>query len=147
MTTTEIGTTIHGLDSPVSTEGFDPGVLATTASDRKSLNEKWNAIVDQPLIDWGLNPSFEDEDGLVSPSREAIATAATLVRHLRWQKQNAPLPTDVIVDGEGGIVFENRHDPLYQRFEIDEQGHIVLLTFLDCVLYSQQIIEIKANTV
>jgi len=140
MTTTDIGTTIHGLDSPVSKEGFDPGVLATTASDRKSLDEKWNAIVDQPLIDWGLNPSFEDEDGLVMPTGLAVAKASELVTNLR--NQGWSLPTGVIPDGEGGIVFENKQDPFYSRLEIDENGLIMLLTFRDCKLLSQLNVEL-----
>ncbi len=140
MTTTEIGTTIHGLDNPVSTEGFDPGVLATTASDKRSLAEQWNAIVDQPLIDWGLNPSFEDEDGLVMPTGLAVAKASELVTILR--NRGWSLPTGVIPDGEGGIAFENKQGSSYQRFEIDENGRIMLLTFRDCKLLSQHNIEL-----
>jgi len=140
MTTTDIGTTIHGLDSPVSKEGFDPGVLATTASDKKSLAEQWNAIVDRPLIEWGLNPSFTDEDGFVFPSKNSCTSAVELAACMR--DRGWSLPTGVIPDGEGGIVFENKQDPDYQRFEIDEDGRIILLTFRDCKFRSQHNVDL-----
>jgi len=140
MATTEIDTTIRGLDSPVSTEGFNPGVLAITASDRKCLAEQWNAIIDQPLIKWGLNPSVTDEDGLVFPSKKSCASAVELAARLR--DHSWPLPTGVIPDGEGGIAFENKQGSSYQRFEMDENGHIMLLNFRDCKLLSQLNVEL-----
>lgn len=136
MATTEIGTTIRGLDSPVSTEGFNPGVLATTASDKKALAERWDAIVDRPLIEWGRNPSFIDEDGLVFPSRESCSSACKLV--IDMKNHGCSLPTGVIPDGEGGIVIEYKKDPLYQCIEIDDLGQGILFTFMNCKLLSQE---------
>jgi len=126
--------TIHGSVSPDDTKGYDPEVLATTASDKEKLSEHWNAIVDQ-LSEWGLDSSVVDEDGLVFPSGKSCAAACKLVIYMK--EQGWSLPTGVIIDGEGGIVFENRQDPSYQRFEIDKSGRIILFTFHDCKFRSQ----------
>jgi len=139
MATLENGIAIRGLASPDSTKGFDPEVLATTVSDKEKLSEHWNAIVDQLGV-WGLNLGIEDEDGLVFPSGESCATACNLVIYMK--EKGWPLPTGVIIDGEGGIVFENKQDPFYRRFEIDEMGRIALLTFRDCKLLSQHSVEL-----
>ncbi len=136
MATLENSIAIRGLVCPDSTKGFDPEVLATTASDKEKLSERWNAIVDQPLIEWGQNPSCDDEDGLVMPSGKSIAEACKLVKHMR--DQDWPLPTDVIADGEGGIVFENKNDPIYQCVEIDALGQMILFTFKNCKLISEE---------
>jgi len=141
MSTLESRIAIRDIACLDSTKGCDPeGVFATTASDKKALAERWNAIVDRPLIEWGLNPSFTDEDGLEFPSKKACASAVELAAYLR--DDGGPLPTGVIPDGEGGIVFENKQDPSYQCFEIDENGLIVLLTFRDCKLRSKHNIEL-----
>lgn len=136
MTRIESSVTTHGFDSLISVEGYDADeIFATTANDKKELTERWNAIVDQPLIEWGQNPSFTDEDGLVSPSKESCASAVKLVAYLRTQ--GGSLPTGVVSDGEGGIAFENKQGPSYQRFDVDEAGHIALFVFHDCKLHSQ----------
>jgi len=139
MATTEISTTIHGQAFSTSEKEYDSNeILATTASDRKVLDECWSAIVDRLGV-WGLNPSVTDEDGLVSPSGESCSSACMLV--IDMKDHGCSLPTGVIADGEGGIVFENKNDPIYQCVEIDEFGKMNLLTFKNGKLLSENPVE------
>jgi len=139
MAAIEISTTSRGSVCLDSTQGFNSEVLATTASDKEQLAERWNAIVDQLSV-WGQDPSVVDEDGLVFPSGQSCAAACNLIIYMK--EQGWSLPTGVIIDGEGGIVFENKQDPSYQRFEIDEVGFIVLSTFHNCKLSSRHNVEL-----
>lgn len=116
-------------------------VLVTGFDAREALAADWNTIVDDKLIEWGNTRSEFEVEGLVGPSREALGTAFDFVKHMR--RNGWPLPTGVIPDGEGGVVFENRHDPLYQRIEIDEDGRVCLATFHNCQLMERVPVVIK----
>lgn len=144
MAAIESNITTHALGFPASVKGCDPdGVFATTANEKKVLAERWNAITDKLsvwLIEWGQNPSFTDEDGLVFPSGVSCSSACKLVIYMK--DRSWPLPTGVIPDGEGGIVIENKQGSSYQCFEIDEDGLIRLSTFRNCKLLSQHNVEL-----
>lgn len=139
MTIAEFSTTVHDASGSPQALDCDSDILATNTLGRDEEKALWSSIVDQPLIDWGLHPGNVDEDGLVSPAGEAIATAYGLVDFMR--QEGEPVPTAVIPDGEGGIVFENKVDPIYQRFEIDNSGRLMFLEFENCKLRLQQKIE------
>lgn len=132
MTTAELSVTIHDASGSSQTVNYNPDVFATNSFGDDKQSTLWNSIVDKPLVEWGLQPSNEDEDGLISPSGEAIARAAQLVRFMRGS--NWPVPTSVLADGEGGIVFERKCDPDYQTVEISDSGQMVLYTYKDCKL-------------
>ncbi|MEX2315706.1 MAG: hypothetical protein WD669_01050 [Pirellulales bacterium] len=116
-------------------------VLASEVDAREASAVAWNNIVDNKLIEWGSTRSEFEDDGLVGPSYEAIGTALKFVKKMR--KESWPLPTGVIPDGEGGIVFENRRGDLYQRIEIDQNGRTGLATFRDCKLVERASVEIE----
>jgi hypothetical protein len=116
-------------------------VLASEINIKERLAVRWSSIIDGKLIEWGKTRSeFEVED-LVGPTNEAIGTAFRFVKYMR--SNGWPLPTGVIPDGEGGVVFENRHDPMYQRIEIDKDGRASLATFHDCQLMERVPIDIE----
>ena len=106
---------------------------------REKAAEDWTRIIDEKLINWGLVSTFDQEDELEPPSGESIAKACELAKYMR--DCGFPLPTGVIPDGEGGIVYENRQGNLYQSMEIDCSGMVELLTFRDCKLVSRQAID------
>ncbi len=107
-------------------------VLATEIDAREQIAPRWQEIIDHKLIEWGHTQSEFEAEGLVGPNYKALSTAFKIVKYMR--EQSWPLPTGVIPDGEGGVVFENRHDPLYQRIEIDQNGCAFLATFHNCQL-------------
>jgi hypothetical protein len=104
-------------------------VLAINVRAKEAQEKGWDNIVDNKLIEWAVTRKDFELEGLLGPSCEAISCAYELVNQMR--KNLWPLPTGVIPDGEGGIVFENRQDPIYQRIEIDQGGRAYLATFDD----------------
>ena len=122
-------------------------VLVTEIDAREAAAVRWDEIIDRKLIKWGswqnktdLQEDFEAE-GFIGPTSEAIRKAYRIVANMRQQLW--PLPTGVIPDGEGGIVFENRQQLLYQRMEIDQNGETSLATFNNANLFDRCRIDIE----
>lgn len=106
----------------------------------EELAAHWDSIIDHKLIEWGRETEAFQVEGLIAPTSEAIGRACELVRAMRYEGWS--LPTGVIPDGEGGIVFENRHGAFYQRVEIDEHGGMSFVTFQDATLVSRVPIDV-----
>lgn len=144
--------TITDRDSPEQAEFVQAGieyedVLVTEIDAREASAPQWDDIIDRKLIKWGswqndtvLQEGFEAE-GFISPTSEAILKAYRIVANMRQQLW--PLPTGVIPDGEGGIVFENKQRLLYQRMEIDQNGETSLATFNNAKLFDRRRIDIE----
>ncbi len=115
--------------------------LATSAKARQEYLKEWDSYIDEKLIEWGLHPERFDEDDLEPPSPEAIGKACTVARSMR--DDGCRSPTGVIPDGDGGIAFEIRKDPAYERIEIDEAGEVFYVLFLDCKFQSRYRLEIE----
>ena len=122
-------------------------VLVSDVNAEEELASHWDEVIDRRLIKWGewstsdnVRRSFAEE-GFVSPTGEAIRKAYKFVKYMR--DEGWPLPTGIVPDGEGGIAFENRQDPLYQRIEIDDRGVAYLVTFRDCMLRERGLIDVE----
>lgn len=121
-------------------EEIEPDILASSAQKRDEEDERWSAMTDQ-LIHWGYEESDFEVEGLVAPSHIAISRAGKFISMMR--NNDWSLPTGIIADGEGGIVLENKQDPFYERIEIDELGSMKLVTFQDCKLIEEQVIDFE----
>lgn len=106
----------------VPTSVADEGLLLSVSSQRDSQREMWQCIIDNVLIEWGKDPDHLADDGLVPPSRQAVAIACTLAKSLR--DLAAPPPLRTVPDGEGGIIFERRAGPLFETLTITTDGRI-----------------------
>lgn len=115
-------------------------VLATSVNARREQRDLWNNLIDHTLIEWGHNSDLFVEDGLLPPTRVAIKKACNVAATMR--EREWPLPTGVIPDGEGGVVFENLNEPSYQRLEIEKDGLMYLVAFRDCTFLSRDLVEI-----
>lgn len=107
----------------------DAGILVSTINSYERESIQWESMIDDRLIDWAQHRDEFALDGLIAPSDHAISKAYKLLKFMR--DHNWPLPTSVIADGEGGVVVENRRDPVYQRIEISDRGDMQLVTFRD----------------
>src|SRR3972149_450027 len=150
MRTNELGVTIRESADQVEYEqamAVSNNVLASETEAREALTARGNEVIDHKLIEWGrwqFDSKLEEEfdaEGFSGPSSEAIRKAYLLVKQMR--KEEWDLPTGIIPDGEGGIVFENRRDSTYQRIEIDHKGAMCLVTFQNCVLESRVPVDVE----
>lgn len=115
-------------------------ILASTSIDKEESDARWDEITDHKLIEWAKSPEEFEADGMIGPSNKATQKAFDLLKFM--QGYSWPLPTGVLADGDGGIVFENRQNSLYQRVEIDHKGVMTLSTYRGSKLVEHVGIEI-----
>jgi hypothetical protein len=72
-----------------------------------SAREAWDAVIDERLIAWGSDPAKFADEGVEPPTREAIMRASQWARECR--ADGTLPPTSVVLDPNGGIVFEFNH--------------------------------------
>ena len=84
--------------------------------------EKWQNLIDYKLIEWGLDPSQLDDEGVESPTPEIIQRAISLAEALR--DRDCPPPDTVVPDPNGGIVFERRENGLSEVFHVWDDGTV-----------------------
>jgi hypothetical protein len=119
-----------------------PGRFATGIAPDESLalfaqdsdRQEWERIIDNQLVEWGLDPTKLADDGIESPSDAALSTASQLA--LAFRNAKFPRPTRVAPTGDGGVafhwdkgqgtmlIFEVSDDGTSERIEID-RGNIV----------------------
>ena len=87
----------------------------------------WNNVTDETIIEWGCRYAGVKDDDLEWPTRDVLAAAYELARKL--QEANVPVPSNIVPNGEGGIVFEWRHGPILRVIEGDKDGSFEFLEF------------------
>ena len=100
--------------------------------------DAWQAVIDSTLIEWGRNLNIFQNDELEPFTKESIRKAwllATISRNIE-----APPPTRVVPDGNGGVVFEREGRSVFMSLNVDHTGAVELLTFKDGRLLSTQAI-------
>ena len=86
------------------------------AHETESRQQQWQRIIDNKFIEWAVHPEqFDDDDG-APPSRETIHLAATLAKQLI--NEDVEAPTRVVVDANGGIVFEIHEGDIYEAITV-----------------------------
>jgi hypothetical protein len=66
--------------------------------------DAWQDLIDQYLVEWASDPSQLEDDDIFAPTKETIEFAISLA--LSCKTMGMPCPTRVVLDGDGGIVFE-----------------------------------------
>jgi hypothetical protein len=81
---------------------------------------KWQSLVDDTLIDWGLLSDRPWGDEITPPSREVVSKAAKLAQKMK----DLPSPDRVVPDGDGGIVFEHRSNAGVEVMHVWDDGSV-----------------------
>jgi hypothetical protein len=125
------------IDTSYSLHGFVP--LFPSSGSRQQCSstairlvldeEGWRPLIDQQLVEWGLNPASLEDDGVSPPSAIAIHLASRLALILRDRGQRAP--TRIVPDGSGGISFEWESDRIFTTVNISPSGAIEGALFKD----------------
>ena len=109
--------------SPKPTALYTGGESALpTTSDAKGddkSKQAWHQLIDYRLIEWGCSSDPWDDEG-VPPSPETITRAIELAQ--RFQAKGLPAPDSVVLDANGGIVFERREQGISEVLHIWSDG-------------------------
>jgi hypothetical protein len=102
-------------------------VLASSDWDRYLDHEKWSRLINEPLIDWGKDPSKVADEGIVPPSVELITFALRYAMHMRDQGYRPP--DRVVPNGDAGIAFERWEGSIHEVLEFESDGIVELLSY------------------
>jgi hypothetical protein len=128
----------EALQDYVSTRAdTEPSVIrgGEQADDQR---EAWQQVIDRKLIDWGCHPEQMEDEGIDPPSRETISRAIRLVE--AYRDQGCPAPDSVVLDPNGGIVFERREQDISEVLHLWEDGATEYLLFRGTQLVQRRIL-------
>ena len=109
---------------------------AGAGNDPEQERQRWQAVLDDWLLQWAQEPSVLEDDGIVPPTEEIIQLACQLAKKLRDAGVSGP--HGISATGDGGIVFVCQEGPLFSSLEIDADRSIELAIFRDSRLVSRQ---------
>ena len=98
--------------------------------------QRWQALIDDQLLEWGRDPSQLEDDETQPPSRETIALAISWARSLSLQDYAAP--TRIVADAHGGIVFELQDRKLFESIRLSADGSAEYCVFVDARLVDRK---------
>jgi hypothetical protein len=85
----------------------------------ETVRRSWNDVIDHSLIPWA-NGHLEIDDDLLPPTAASIQTAAILA--CAFRDAGGTPPTDVLPNGDGGVLFENRVGRASTQIEVLGDG-------------------------
>lgn len=119
MATVDLKSISHLLNTAGFTSDTPSDVNQSASSVWSKEGERWESIFSW-LQDWQKSPGYEDADGYVSPSQVAISVASEILNAIR--SASYPVPTWVVMTGDGGISIDIENDPQKIEIEIEESG-------------------------
>ena len=87
---------------------------------RCAARESWQEVIDRKLIEWGRSPSALEDTGVDPPTKETVQRAIRLAEAFR--DEGFPSPESVVLDPNGGIVFERRDGDIAEVCHLWDDG-------------------------
>ena len=84
--------------------------------------QRWQMVIDRQLIEWGRDPARLADEGVDPPTKETIQRAIRLAEAFR--DEGSPSPNSVVLDPNGGIVFERREKDLVEACHLWDDGAV-----------------------
>ncbi len=127
----------EGVEEEALTESVQVERTPPSGSELKKLNaEGWRRTINEPLIDWGRDPSQLEDEGIDPPSRAIVTLALQFAMFLR--DQNVAPPDRAIPNGDGGIVFKRTMGDILEIIEVAKDASIEIVAFHGSEITSKQ---------
>lgn len=134
MTTAmSLGLLTQGARPSVQT-GAATGSSLSGARLETTNRARWQAIIDDKLVEWGRDLAALSESDLIPPTPLAIQAAIAVA--MQFRDADEPPPARVAPDGDGGVVLERWTGSCAESIEVNRVGRIELV-----VLFNQRVIQ------
>ena len=100
--------------------------------------QRWEALIDDPLIEWGRDPSQLENEEIQPPSKSTIQLAIRLAVML--SKPGFPAPTRIVADADGGIVFERQERNLFESIRLSADGSAEYCAFINARMVEREFV-------
>jgi hypothetical protein len=123
------------MPASASTHVVPDELLASPLRERTAL-EQWESAVESKLIEWGKQANQHDDDGYLFASPQVVSLAFSIAAKLKnaWQE----VPSRVVQDGSGGIVFEWKRQATSEKLLIDSAGRAEVVHFRNSKLVDRR---------
>jgi hypothetical protein len=124
------------LLSPEIRPAVRTGSVSSEQDSSIDYAERWKAIIDNQLIEWGWNQDLFDDDDIEPPSSSVVQIA------IEFAVCNSKLipPDRVAPDGQGGIVFERREGDTSEVVHVWDDGSVEYQQFVGTSLVERRIL-------
>ena len=122
--TTSMGTSLSFLSENLGDAEVNTSAVNSALSE--STQQGWDEAFNE-LIDWWKGAGTVDEDGLRSPTNDAIRASSQIICDLR--EIGSPSPIRVVMGGDGGIAIELVSGEITARIEVDDCGSAEYIIF------------------
>lgn len=117
----------RNIEPKVNVKLSPSGASSGVAIDEERRLQKWNSIIDV-LLDWSLDPSKLEDDGIPAPTKKTIEQAVQFA--LDFLESRRSPATSVYTNGNGGITFDWQNGPIEEiQIEIFADSHIERFIF------------------
>lgn len=97
--------------------------------------QAWQRVIDEKLLLWLHRPELLEDDDQIPPTGTVLRIAMDIAE--KFRDADAPPPAKVIVDANGGIVFERREADEAQVIHIWDDQTVDFLKFRGSQLVSR----------
>jgi len=101
-----------------------------------STDVEWQRVIDDTLIEWGSKPEEYADDGVDPPNAEVVSLAIEYAN--RFRLSGLAAPDSVVMDANGGIVFERRTKSGSEVFHFWDDGSVEYQLFDHCKLIERR---------
>jgi hypothetical protein len=112
-------------DSPTGVDAESP-VTRGRLQEMKT-QAAWQRVIDQTLMDWLRDPGQLQDEGVVPPAGTIIRLSMDMAESFR--DEGRPAPDSVVVDPNGGIVFERREGNVSEVLHVWEDRTVEYMRF------------------
>ena len=126
----------RALANAVSTNVDTESPITRDYGRADEAREKWQRLIDYTLLEWLIDPSQVDDEGIEPPTYDTICQAINLAQAFR----NADMmpPDSVVPDPNGGIVFERREQDVCEVLHVWDDGTVEYRVFQGARLAARQ---------
>jgi hypothetical protein len=126
----------HGIyilsGSVIEVETHAEGELLLVRYASADDKDAWNKLTDETILEWGCSWTGGSHAGvndgdLQWPARDVLSEAYNLA--CRMRDSAVPVPSNIVPNGEGGIVFEWRRGPFFRVVEMGSDRSLEVRQF------------------
>lgn len=115
-------------------ESLSPSMI--DARGEEARRNAWQRLIDEKLLEWLRDPGHIEDDGIDAPTATIVRLSLDLAE--RFREEGFPPPDTIVLDPNGGIVFERREGGVSEVLHVWDDGSAEYMRFHGTQLVERQ---------